>query len=175
MAITNINLITVLKEITSNLLNKQVEYLIVGGTAVNAHGYNRLSVGLAPGVDFDIDIWYNPQITNFINLSKAVQLMGVKGAEDLDKIIFDPNKTYLRLTHGNYKMDFLPTITGFERKEFISCYNRRKDFDLNGNIINVIGYSDLIKSKKVLSRELDLKDIVQLEKLKDRKSKGFSM
>lgn len=164
MAITNPNLIKVLHEITRNLHDHQVEYLIIGGTAVNAHGYHRMSVGLAPGLDFDIDIWYNPQILNFMNLSKAIQSIGVNHAEDLDNITFDPKKTFLRLTHGNYKMDFLPFIKGFEMKEFVSCFNRRIKFDLKGTVINVIGYDDLIASKKAQSRDLDLEDILELEK-----------
>ena len=177
MPITNPSLIKVLQEITTNLNTHQVEYLIVGGTAVNIHGYHRISMGLPPGVDFDIDIWYKPTIENFIKLSKAIQSIGVNRAEELDKIIFDPKKTFLRLTHGNYKMEFLPFISGIDIKQFASSYQNRSNYDLNGINITVIGYDDLIASKKALSRHVDLQDVVELQKIKtiQKKGKGLSM
>lgn len=44
-----------------SLLNKNnVQYIIIGGVAVNVHGFTR-----ATG---DLDIWYNPSKENFHRL-----------------------------------------------------------------------------------------------------------
>ena len=46
------------------LLNRhKVEYLVIGGIAVIAHGYPR-STG-------DVDFWYRPTIENYLNLIAA--------------------------------------------------------------------------------------------------------
>jgi len=165
MPIRNQSLIDVLKEISNKLHSSRVRYLIVGGTAVNIYGYQRISMGLPPGIDFDIDIWYEPTTSNFLNLTKAIHSLGIDKAEELDKIIFDPNKTFLRLIQDNYKTDFLPFIAGFKIKQFPSSYKNRFNYDLQGTNLTIIGYNDLLSSKKALSRKVDLTDIVELQKI----------
>lgn len=60
-----------LKEATHflRMLNEtSVEYLIIGGAAVNVHGYTR-STG-------DLDIWYNPTAYNFEKLLACIRSFG---------------------------------------------------------------------------------------------------
>lgn len=47
-----------------------VEYLIVGGTAVAFHGYDRLSKDLSGQTmeKLDLDFWYNPTYDNYFRL-----------------------------------------------------------------------------------------------------------
>jgi hypothetical protein len=47
-------------EVLTSLEKAQVQYLIIGGVAVNIHGFQR-STG-------DLDIWYNPTTENFNRL-----------------------------------------------------------------------------------------------------------
>lgn len=64
-------MIALLKQVERffDLLNKnEVQYMIVGGVAVNVHGYTR-----ATG---DLDIWYNPTEHNFLRLLKSIQEYG---------------------------------------------------------------------------------------------------
>ena len=59
------------------LMNEnEVEYLIIGGVAVNIHGYSR-----ATG---DLDIWYNPTAKNFERLLKTISAFGYD-TSDLEK------------------------------------------------------------------------------------------
>jgi len=69
-------------------------------------------------------------------------------------------------------MEFLPFISGIDIKLFNSSYQDRKNYDLNGSNITVIGYDDLIASKEALSRRVDIKYIVELQKLNPIKNKG---
>ena len=73
-----------LREILLNtckhLNDNNVEYMIIGGTAVAFHGFSRPSMGMGGGIidKYDIDIWYNPVITNYYNLLKAIKATGKK-------------------------------------------------------------------------------------------------
>lgn len=78
-----------LKEICSNLNNQNAEYLIIGGTAVNFYGFQRISGGLSPYINFDIDIWYNPTTENFYRICNGIKNIGVENAERLQSVIFD--------------------------------------------------------------------------------------
>lgn len=61
------------------ILNKnEVQYLIVGGTAVAFHGYFRWSQN-SDGTQsdkFDLDIWYNPTYDNYFKLLRALAELG---------------------------------------------------------------------------------------------------
>jgi hypothetical protein len=63
----------------SSILNKhKVEYIVVGGAAVNYYGNKRLSkVPTHPEFKVDLDFWYNPTIQNFQNLLTALSELQV--------------------------------------------------------------------------------------------------
>ena len=81
MSLQNQSLIEVLKEIANRLQSTRVKYLIVGGTAVNIYGYQRISMGLPPGIDFDIDIWYEPTVVYFFKQNKTINKLGIDKSE----------------------------------------------------------------------------------------------
>ncbi|MCR9253721.1 MAG: nucleotidyltransferase [bacterium] len=166
MAQSDSSLISVLLKITSNFNKNNVQYLLIGGIAVNFHGYHRQSHNLPDEIDFDIDIWYEPTVTNFTHLTKAIKSLGIPRAHELDNIIFDSKKTFLRIVHNNYKLELLSNIDGFDKMDFIDCFQRRVEFDLDGEFITVISYDDLLANKKAMSRPIDKEDIEELEKLK---------
>ena len=65
-------------EICNELNKNDVQYLIVGGTAVALHGYFRWSYtsdGKA-AEKYDLDIWYNPNYENYFNLLHALENLG---------------------------------------------------------------------------------------------------
>jgi len=51
----------------------KVDYLVVGGAAVNHYGYSRPSgIGqIRSEINVDLDFWYNPTVENYHNLVKA--------------------------------------------------------------------------------------------------------
>lgn len=95
--------------------NHQVEYLIIGGTAVGVYGYNRISGGPSSREKIvDIDFWYNPTIENFHNLINVLDELDIQ-TESLKEIVFDPTKTFLRIPHQGFQTEFLPQVKGLNR------------------------------------------------------------
>ena len=141
------------KNICAQLNRNKVEYLVIGGVAVIAHGYPR-STG-------DVDFWYRPTTENYINLIAAFKDLGVD-TSDLDKVVFDPNKSFLRIPALGIKTEFLPQVKG--QTKFVDAYKRSKIFDLEGISIAIIGYDDLIRIKRDTNRPKDLGDVDELEK-----------
>lgn len=145
-------------------MNKyQVEYLLIGGTAVGFYGYVRPSapVGFVSNeMKHDLDFWYNPTIKNFYQLLKALSEFGVETRE-LEKIVFDPKKTFLRIPMKTYKMEFLCQISGI--KDFNESRGRAKNINLEGQEIFLISLNDLIKNKQSVGRDVDKRDIQELK------------
>lgn len=141
------------KNICFQLNKHHVEYLVIGGVAVIAHGYPR-STG-------DVDFWYRPTIENYIKLLSTFKDMGVD-ISDLEELVFDPHKSFFRIPTLGIKAEFLPQIKGLTK--FEEAFKQAKIFTLDGIPITIIGYDDLIKNKKETNRPKDLGDIDELEK-----------
>jgi hypothetical protein len=55
-----------------------VEYLTIGGAAVNLHGHERLtkdSTGRETKIH-DLDFWYNPSYNNYFKVLNALEKLG---------------------------------------------------------------------------------------------------
>ncbi len=137
------------------LLNKcKVQYMIIGGVAVNVHGYTR-----ATG---DLDIWYNPTRENYLNLLKAIKEFGFS-TDEIEGAINDPLKAFIRIPLESFFVELLAIIDG--RLDYNEVYNRTYDFKLDDDlVVKVIGYDDLIQNKIMSRRAKDLEDIAQLER-----------
>ena len=139
-----------------------VEFLVVGGVAVNHHGYSRSSN--------DIDLWYYPVITNFEKILKALEKAG-HDTTDLKQLVFDPKKTYLRIPLGYFQIELLPGIhegmtPAQSKKEFKACMAKCDTNQVGKTKFPVIGYDDLIRFKKISARPKDLLDVNELERLR---------
>jgi predicted nucleotidyltransferase len=152
----------VLQKVCSALNKQGVEYLIVGGVAVGYHGYRRIS-GITvhrPEVKTDLDFWYKPTTTNFVNLVKALKELNVD-APTLDKIIFNPQKTFLKIPHNTFHTDFLPQMKGL--KSFEESKKNATEEYIDGNMIHILSYDDLIQNKISVGRDIDKDDIENLK------------
>lgn len=147
------------------ILNQhQVQYLIVGGTAVAYHGYFRWSLdpkGLAAD-KFDLDFWYNPTYKNYFNLLNALNDLG----QDVNKFIKekspDPKRSYFKFELDNFTIDFLPVLKGLD--QFRKSYNARDQVTMDAVDISFISLNDLMEDKAALSRPKDIEDIKELKK-----------
>ncbi len=155
--------------------DNNVDYLLVGGTAVILHGHMRGSHNLPRNIDYDYDFWYKASLTNFLNLVKAIKDIQPEAAQELDQIVFRPEKAYLRITEEPYKIELLPQIKGFGRKEYDQVKSRCLVKLIKNQTASIISYQDLITSKKALDREIDRSDIIELKKVKKRnRDQGLS-
>lgn len=146
-------------------LNKhKVEYLIIGGVAVGFYGYQRISGAYMPGrpeIVHDIDFWYNPSVSNYLNIVKALGELEID-TKELENLVFDPLKTFLRIPFDTFKVEFLPAITGLT--SFSQCRKDATLITLDGNQLGIISYSDLLKNKEAVARAVDKQDIEELKK-----------
>lgn len=139
------------------LANKhQVRMLLVGGGAVNFHGYQRHSA--------DVDFWIDTDKNNMNNLVKVFQEMGYEIDKFPDAVM---NKMQnISLKFSPYDLD-LELITCFSiDKSFEEAYNESdKDFIRGEKLLrwNILNYDDLINSKLKSSRPKDLLDVQQLQ------------
>ncbi|HAQ39085.1 MAG TPA: hypothetical protein DCQ58_11305 [Saprospirales bacterium] len=163
-----------LQQVCAVLNKHKVEYLVVGGVAVGYHGYRRISgiTTIKPELKTDLDFWYKPTITNFTNLLAALRELRVKD-ESLNKIVFDPKKTFLKIPHPSFHTDFLPQMKGLE--SFAESKLRSSKEILDGNQLYILSYEDLIKNKIAVGRSIDQEDINQLNKIKKKTDPSLGM
>ena len=145
-------------------LNKhQVQYLIVGGTAVALHGYFRWSNNQAGKFTekYDLDIWYNPTYDNYFKLLDTLEELGQNVIEFREEQSPNPKSSFFRFEMEIFTLDFLPELKGLSK--FSLSFDRREVVNFNGIDILVINFDDLIKDKETDSRPKDLIDIKQLK------------
>lgn len=136
-----------------------VRMLLVGGGAVNFHGYQRHSA--------DIDFWVDLTPQNLENLKSALNLMGYHFEHFPEKVL-------------NGLQNISVKISPFLELELITKFNPGKTFEqaladsvtfsIGGNElkrINVLSFDDLINSKIKSGREQDLRDVLMLKKIKN--------
>lgn len=135
-----------------------VRMLMVGGGAVNFHGYQRHSA--------DVDFWID---TSPENLQKLITVFNAMGYE-IDSF---PDAVHRQETNISVKFSpidiNLELITKFEiGKSFDQAYAESVKVELKKNTVlrwRVLHYNDLIESKRRAARPKDLLDILQLKEI----------
>nr|ACN58994.1 conserved hypothetical protein [uncultured bacterium BLR19] len=141
-----------LDQFCGHLNTHQVHYLIVGGLAVNYHGFQR-----ATG---DIDIWYNPTAENYEQLMKAIELFGFE-TRDLEKQKHENTKQVIILPLDRFTIELLSMIDG--KFSFDAAYQMADSMKVIDYDAKVINYDFLIQNKLMSRRPKDIEDIRQLE------------
>lgn len=142
-----------LEAITAVLHKSEVEFMLIGGFAVNFHGYSRATN--------DLDIWLKPSTENFLLFITALDKLNFD-TEELKAIVFNPKKTFVRIPYGNINIEFLTDIPG--EIIFSEALKKAERIEIGKSAFNVMGYDDLIKNKKATNRLKDQNDIIELEK-----------
>lgn len=124
--------------------------MIVGGFAVNFHGYHRFTE--------DIDIWIAVSDENFNRLLKAVRLFFGEDLPGLDKTFLQNNEAVFFGRVPN-KIELIQAVSGVD---FCNCYPRRIEAQLDGLKVNIISLPDLKVNKRSAGRHKDLADLDRL-------------
>ncbi len=146
------------KEFIELLKRHDVNYLIVGGFAVNLYGYPRYTD--------DLDIWIWIDRSNTQKLLFALNEFGFSSL-NLQVEDFNSPENVIQLGYAPNRIDLLVEIEGLEFEE---CFDRRTIIELDQVQINFIGLDDLIEAKKNTGRLQDLADADQLEKIKRKQN-----
>jgi hypothetical protein len=138
------------KEFLKLLNAGRVRYLLVGGYAVNLHGYSRSTM--------DMDIWVAVSRINASRLVAALTAFGF-GQPSLSADLFLKEDRVIRMGHPPLRLELLTSIDGVR---FSECYARRKRIILDGLPINLISLRDLKQNKRASGRPRDLDDLEHL-------------
>ncbi|HEX5171443.1 MAG TPA: nucleotidyltransferase [Cyclobacteriaceae bacterium] len=149
------------KHMLTRLIEFNVDFILVGGYAVNYHGYNR-----ATG---DMDIWLRPDNSNrqaFLELLKADgfdenSLSHVSQIDFTKAVAFHVGEKPLQI-------DFLTKLSGVKYDEVLQ---KKETFHLDNIKIPVIHLDDLIVSKIATGRLRDKNDVEELQKILRLKKK----
>jgi len=147
------------KEFIELLNEHEVKYLVIGGYAVNFHGYPRYTK--------DIDLWLWMTKSNIKKLIKAIEEFGF-GSLNLEIEDFMTPENIVQLGYEPYRIDLLVEVEGVD---FEKCFERRKEAELDGVEVKFLSLQDLITAKKKAGRLQDLADAEQLSKLEKKKKK----
>jgi predicted nucleotidyltransferase len=136
------------------LLNAhKVKFLVIGGYAVNFHGYPRYTK------DMDFWVWLHPD--NIQNLMAALRDFGF-GSIGLTEADFMQPKNVIQLGYEPLRMEL-------ENCDFDECYQRKTQITIEETKVDFLNIDDLISVKKQAGRLQDLADADNLEKLKTKK------
>jgi hypothetical protein len=133
------------------LLNAHhVEYLLIGGYAVNYHGYPRATA--------DMDIWIAVHPANAERVVAALKEFGFD-LPDLSPDLFLRAWQIIRLGVPPVRIEISTTISGVD---FAECYAGRVDDVLEGVPVSLINLEHLKRNKKASGRHQDLADLEHL-------------
>jgi len=140
----------------NSLAASDVLYIMVGGFAVNMHGYLRATQ--------DVDIWIKDEPANRVNLGKAMKVFGY---EDLDweDMQFVPGRTNFYTGNG-IVLDILINMKGLEGYSFDECLQVATIAEIENVEVPFLHINQLIANKKAVNRSKDQIDVMELEKIK---------
>jgi predicted nucleotidyltransferase len=138
------------REFLGCLNHAGVEYLLVGGFAVNHYGYHRSTD--------DIDFWIAVSDENFDRLLAAIREFFGEDLAGLDKNFLKNNDT-LFLGQVPNKIEVIQNASGIS---FAEAFPRRAETTLDGVPVKIISLADLKTNKRATGRNKDLADIENL-------------
>ena len=159
------NLGNVLLKICQLLKKYDVEYIIVGGTAVALHGYYRHSVTVSGEIAEkpDLDIWFNPTYENYFKILNLIEHLDLNVSDYRNEINPNPKSSFFKLEFDDFTLDILPTIKA--EIVFKEAFQRKEIIKTNNFEIYFLNYSDLITDKQLTARKKDIEDLKHLNNL----------
>jgi predicted nucleotidyltransferase len=145
------NLFPDFRECIESLNSARVKFLVVGGYAVNFHGYHRVTK--------DIDFWVATDAENAQRVVHVLQTFGGMPASKAQASILRRPDTVLIMGRPPVRIDIL---TGVDGVSFEECYARRVMTNWDGVKVPVIALNDLISNKRASGRPKDLADVEAL-------------
>lgn len=132
-----------------------VEYLVVGGYAVGAHGRPRATK--------DLDLWIAGG-DNLDRVARALVAFGLPGSVADAARALGPNEV-LYFGSPPLRVDLLRSIAGIELADALP---RAVRLSLGELVVPVIGLEDLIANKRAAGRPRDLADAAALARIAAR-------
>jgi len=149
-----------IKQFISLCSDKDVKMLMVGGGAVNFHGYQRHSA--------DIDFWIDSTMENFDKLKSVFIEMGFNFSDFPEEVKEQKQNISIKFSPINLNIEL---ITKFSiNKTFDEAFKDSIEAQVEGLKFlkwRVLSFEDLITSKIKSGRPKDLADIQELVRIKN--------
>jgi hypothetical protein len=159
-----------LRELLRVLTEQGVDYLVIGGVAVQVHGRRRTTMNL--------DVTPAPDPENFERLAAALVTLEARPVEvDFGASTPIPTAEQLRLApivpplstrHG--ELHILNKVPG--SSAYAEMRARALTIDLDGIAMQIIGLDDLIRMKQTLGRPGDIEDVQALTTVARGEARG---
>lgn len=137
------------------MLKKGVEFMLIGGYAVNYYGYNRPTG--------DMDLWLKPDNDN---RDKFLEILIDEDFEDEDIAIIKQadfvQPMIFHVGESPYRIDFMNFIA---HVNYGQADEKKITAELDGILLPIIHYIDLIHTKEISTRLKDLADVEELRKI----------
>lgn len=149
-------------QILAALDRHRVDYVIVGGLAVQTHGHVRTTV--------DIDIYPRPTPANMRNLAAALRELDARVLnEGYEKLAVDaqmlPRTTLWQFATRHGAVDVIHDAPG--APPYDELRERALNLRLGDVRVAVAGRDDLISMKRASARDVDLEDLAALNAIED--------
>ncbi len=129
-----------------------VRYLVVGGFAVNFHGYNRTTK--------DLDLWVDTSETNLKAIEKAMERLGYE-FDELASYELSAERMVV-LQESESIVELMPRLNISEEISFNEAFARSDMREIDGLDYRVISLDDLLREKARSKRYKDLDDYSKL-------------
>jgi hypothetical protein len=141
------------KDMLLALLAENVKFMLVGGYALAAHGYPRMTL--------DIDFFVMPSEENAEAVIRAVRRFGAP-LLNVTAADFLKEGTIFQIGVAPRRIDIITRIDGVS---FADAYPRAKVVEWEGVTIRVLSLEDLLANKRASGHPKDLLDVQFLERL----------
>lgn len=145
------------ERIFAALSKHRVDYVLVGGLAVQTHGHIRTT--------FDVDVYPRPDRANLVRLADALNELdatvlnaGARGAR-IDASLL-PRATLWQFATRHGAVDVLHDVPGVPSYDELRA--RALEIELGEIKLAVAGRDDLISMKRASARPVDLEDLAAL-------------
>jgi predicted nucleotidyltransferase len=154
------------RAILLTLVDHGVDFVVVGGVAVQAHGHGRATR--------DLDVIPRPELLNLSRLGEALAALGAHllradrpiDAADPQLLLRAP---LVALMTDLGRLDLLNiAMTAGAPRNYEELGNRAIDVELDGRTVAVAGLDDVIRMKRAAGRDVDLEDIGALTRTDDQ-------
>jgi hypothetical protein len=139
------------------LQDNKVQYILVGGYAMNFHGYKQLTPGLG--------IYLKETLENRQALRAAFVNCKMGDFPMIEYMQFLPGWTEFHL-NNQLRLDILTDMKGLEAYTFDECLQMASVADIENVNIPFLHINQLIENKKVVNRPKDQIDVLALEQIR---------
>lgn len=139
------------------LQEHHVKYILVGGYAVNFHGYPRYTG--------DIDLWLKDTKENRQQLRKVFINCEMGDFPMIETMEFVPGWTEFHL-NNSLVLDILTEMKGLEAYTFDECLQMASVAEIDHVQVPFLHLNQLIENKKVINRGKDQIDVIALESIR---------